>query len=73
MLTNTNVSLQYRFHPIGITPAVNLFRDRPSYVAGCEEQQEVVKVLSLACGDPRDLLFSLWCEGGESKRLQEAI
>ena len=59
MYSPTYVQLKYWFYPIGNTPAVNLLRDVPA-----SEAEETVKILSLACGDPRNVLFSLWCEQG---------
>lgn len=57
MFTPVHVELAYWFYPIGTMPAVNLFRDAPGLT-----QQEKVNILLLACGDPRNILFSLWCE-----------
>lgn len=48
-------------YPIGNTPAVNLLRDTPS----SDGQKEVIRVLCLACGDPRSILFTLWSESGQ--------
>ncbi|KAI4195574.1 MAG: hypothetical protein LQ346_003396 [Caloplaca aetnensis] len=45
-------------YPIGNTPAVNLLRDIP----GSSGKEETIRVLCLACGDPRNILFSLWSE-----------
>ena len=59
MYSPTYVQLKYWFYPIGNTPAVNLLRDIPA----CEAE-ETVRILSLACGDLRNVLFSLWCEQG---------
>ncbi|KAH9894494.1 hypothetical protein F4778DRAFT_277511 [Xylariomycetidae sp. FL2044] len=57
MLTPTYVNLKYFFYPIGNTPAVNLLRDfRP-------HDGDNIKVLLLACGDVRNILFTLWSEG----------
>lgn len=63
MLTPTYVNLHYWFYPIGNTPAVDLleYQRLPCATAAGQEQQ-TVKVLSIACGDPRNLLYSLWCE-----------
>ena len=61
MYSPTYVQLKYWFYPIGNTPAVNLLRDIPA----CDTE-ETVKILSLACGDPRSVLFSLWCEQGHN-------
>lgn len=56
MLTPTYVNRKYFFYPIGNTPAVNLFCDvRP-------QGEENIKILLLACGDVRNILFSLWSE-----------
>lgn len=66
MLTPTYVNLQYFFYPIGNTPAVNFLRDRPLY-DGPSKEIQTVKLLSIACGDPRNLLFSLWCEDGQGE------
>ena len=63
MFSPTYVQLKYWFYPIGNTPAVNLLRDIPA----CHER-ETVKILALACGDPRNLLFSLWCEQGHNTK-----
>ncbi|CAG8905060.1 unnamed protein product [Penicillium nalgiovense] len=62
MLGATNVNLRYFFYPIGNTPAVNVFNCRvpPPPIHKLEEEQ--VKILFLACGDPRNLLFTLWCK-----------
>ena len=57
MFSPTYVQLKYWFYPIGNTPAVNLLRDVPA----CQGE-ETTRILSLACGDARNLLFSLWCE-----------
>ncbi|KAK6613996.1 hypothetical protein H4I96_00317 [Botrytis cinerea] len=45
------------FYPIGNTPAVNLLE----YHAP-KSDQEVTDILLLACGDPRSILYSLFCE-----------
>ena len=63
MFSPTYVQLKYWFYPIGNTPAVNLLRDILAY-----QQEETIKVLSLACGDPRNVLFSLWCERGDNTK-----
>ena len=55
------IQLKYWFYPTGNTPAVNLLRDTP---AAAFDQQDTVNALLLACGDPRNVLFSLWnCQG----------
>ena len=61
MFFPTYVQLKYWYYPIGNTPAVNLLRD----ISACEAE-ETIKILSLACGDPRNVLFSLWCEQGHN-------
>jgi hypothetical protein len=61
MLGATAVNLKYFFYPIGNTPAVNVLQDRFRSANGATDDAPV-KVLFLACGDPRNLLFSLWCE-----------
>lgn len=66
MLTPTYVNLQYFFYPIGNTPAVNFLCDQPLGDGNSKEPQ-TVKLLSIACGDPRNLLFSLWSEDGKSE------
>ena len=63
MFSPTYVQLKYWFYPIGNTPAVNLLRDLPA----CHGE-ETIKILSLACGDPRNVLFSLWCEHGHNTK-----
>jgi hypothetical protein len=50
---------QVIFYPIGNTPAVNLL----SHHAPNPGKATATQVLSLACGDPRSVLYSLWCEG----------
>jgi hypothetical protein len=67
MLTATYINLRYWFYPIGNTPAVNLFRDKLSSATPGDELR-VVKVLLLACGDPRNILFSLWCENKQGEQ-----
>lgn len=62
MLGATIINLKYFFYPIGNTPAANVFtcQVQPSQ---CERREEErVKILLLACGDPRNLLFTLWCK-----------
>ena len=63
MFTPTRVQLNYWFYPTGNTPAVNLLRDIPP---SDNKKEENVNLLLLACGDPRNLLFSLWCEQGHA-------
>ncbi|KAI9713338.1 MAG: hypothetical protein M1812_006697 [Candelaria pacifica] len=61
MFTPTYVNLRYWFYPTGNTPAVNLFRELPA-PNGEDGGGEPVEALLLACGDPRNVLFSLACE-----------
>ena len=56
MLGPAYANLVSWFYPFGNTPAVNLFRDI------VPRERDRVKVLSVACGDPRSILFSLWSE-----------
>ena len=63
MFYPTYVQLKYWFYPIGNTPAVNLLRDIPA----CQGE-DTIRILSVACGDPRNLLFSLWCEKGNNAK-----
>lgn len=64
MLGETIVNLKYFFYPIGNTPAVNVFHCRvpPPSPPERELHEKKVKILLLACGDPRSLLFTLWCK-----------
>ncbi|KAG8532391.1 uncharacterized protein KY384_002876 [Bacidia gigantensis] len=50
------------WYPVGNTPAVDFFRTFGQNTA------EAVKVLSLGCGDPRNILYSLHCERGFGKK-----
>ena len=59
MFTPTWVQLKYWYHPIHNIPAVDLLRDLP-----LPDVEEIVNVLSLACGDPGNIFSSLWCEQG---------
>ena len=63
MFSPTYVQLKYWFYPVGNTPAVNLLRDVPA----CQGE-DTIRILSLACGDARNLLFSLWCEKGNNTK-----
>ncbi|KAI9867364.1 MAG: hypothetical protein M1813_008922 [Trichoglossum hirsutum] len=67
MLTATWVNLRYWFYPIGNTPAVNLLRDGAFDSQG--DERLTVTVLLLACGDPRSILFTLWCGNGFDDRI----
>ncbi|KAI9774114.1 MAG: hypothetical protein M1840_005207 [Geoglossum simile] len=62
MLTPTRINIRQCFYPIGNTPAVNLLRDWRSCDISDGEQPQTVKILLLACGDPRSILFSLRCQ-----------
>lgn len=62
MFSLTHVQLKYWFYPTGNTPAVNLLRDLPAH----DDEEDKIRVLNLACGDPRNILFSLWCEHGHN-------
>ncbi len=53
------------FYPIGNTPAVDFLSLEPPIVDG----DGTTEILSLACGDPRSILYSLWCAGEPSKYL----
>lgn len=59
MLTKLAIRLREFFYPVGNTPAVNLLRDVPEPRSKPEQQCEL-KLLLLACGDPRSILFSLY-------------
>lgn len=61
MFTPTYIQLKYWFYPCGNTPAVNLLRDIPA----SSREEETIRVLCLACGDPRSILFTLWSEQGQ--------
>ena len=59
MFTPLYIQLKYWFYPTGNTPAVNLLRDVPATSNGIPD---TINVLLLGCGDPRNVLFSLWNE-----------
>ena len=42
---------------------MNLLRDIPAY-----QEEDTIRILSVACGDARNLLFSLWCEKGNNTK-----
>ncbi|KAI9889595.1 MAG: hypothetical protein M1814_005102 [Vezdaea aestivalis] len=68
MYTSAYVNLLSWFYPIGNTPAVNLLRTLP--VLNDAEPGEVFEIFCLACGDPRSILFSLYCsesQDGQSR------
>ncbi len=54
----TPIPLQSWFYPTGNTPAVNLLRDGPAWNSA--HAGNTTNLLLLACGDPRNILFSLW-------------
>ena len=61
MLTPLYIQLKYWFYPTGNTPAVDILRDLPAPATG---KEDTVRSLLLGCGDPRNILFSLWNEQG---------
>ncbi|KAL8714524.1 MAG: hypothetical protein Q9220_001472 [cf. Caloplaca sp. 1 TL-2023] len=61
MTSPTYIQLKYFMYPCGNTPAVNLLRNFPASTGN----EETVRVLCLACGDPRSILFTLWSESGQ--------
>lgn len=65
MFFPTYIQLQYWYYPTGNTPAVNLIRDMQAR----DSTNKNLNILSLACGDPRNILFTLWNEGRHSKLL----
>lgn len=64
MSTPVRIQLRHWFYPTGNTPAVNLLRDLPT----ASDKEATVNVLCLACGDPRNILFSLWSEQGYTSK-----
>lgn len=66
MLTKTTIRLREFFYPVGNTPAVNLLRDVPKSNSKPEQPCEL-KLLLLACGDPRSILYSLYLENLQSE------
>lgn len=63
MTTPTHIQVKYWMYPIGNTPAVNLLRDTPI----SSSKDETIRILCLACGDPRSILFTLWSEKGQGQ------
>ncbi|TGO21638.1 hypothetical protein BPAE_0208g00080 [Botrytis paeoniae] len=61
MLGPTRFNVKPFFYPFGNIPAINLLQSRRS---ACEKD-DAVRVLLLGCGDPRNLLFTLWCNKDE--------
>ncbi|ATZ58019.1 hypothetical protein BCIN_15g05040 [Botrytis cinerea B05.10] len=62
MLGLTRFNVTPFFYPFGNTPAINLLQSRRP---ACEND-DAVRVLLLGCGDPRNLLFTLWCNKGKA-------
>ncbi|KAF2839031.1 hypothetical protein M501DRAFT_756096 [Patellaria atrata CBS 101060] len=60
MLTATYVSVREFFYPFGNIPATNLLRDTAIDDTGAE-----IELLLLGCGDPRNILFSLYSQGDQ--------
>lgn len=56
MLSPTYAAVRSWFFPIGTSVAVNYFREAET------KPNQHFNVLSIGCGDPRSILFSLWCE-----------
>ena len=86
MLNPVHANIISWFYPVGNTPAIDLLQyqtrkyapSKSASAADKEEDHDTVRVLLLACGDPRSLLFSLWCrdvQGSEaaSKSPIEAV
>lgn len=65
MFYPTYIQLKYLFYPTGNTPAVNLLRDSRAWES--YSTHDALEILSLACGDPRNILFTLWNEGGHGE------
>lgn len=61
--------IQIVFYPIGNTPAVNLLSCQPLEA----QDDKPTEILSLACGDARSILYSLWCEGRPSTRQRRLL
>ena len=61
MTTPAHLSQDFSCYSLGNTPAVNSLRD----LLG----EDDVNVLALACGDPRSILFTLWCEQASQRIL----
>ncbi|KAF7921457.1 uncharacterized protein EAE97_011246 [Botrytis byssoidea] len=62
MLGPTRFNVKSFFYPFGNTPAINLLQSRRP---ACEKD-DAVRLLLLGCGDPRNLLFTLWCNKDEA-------
>ncbi|KAK2757661.1 hypothetical protein FQN54_004630 [Arachnomyces sp. PD_36] len=68
MLGNPHIDLHYTFHATGKTPALNVLHDR--FRRGPQgTEREMVKALFLGNGDPRNLLYSLYCESGYGENI----
>lgn len=65
MLGATITNLKYFFYPIGNTSASNVFACRVLPSEREQKEQEGVKVLLLACGDPGNLLFTSWYKSND--------
>ncbi|KAI4100501.1 MAG: hypothetical protein L6R37_005452 [Teloschistes peruensis] len=65
MTTPTHIQMKYWMYPIGNTPAVNLLRDTPA----SSGKEEIIRILCLACGDPRSIFFTLWCEKCQARNV----
>jgi hypothetical protein len=63
MFGTTHIALNYFFYPIGNTPPANLLRHHPK--PSDADDDETIRLLLLACGDPRNLLYTLWCQDSE--------
>jgi hypothetical protein len=55
MLTPAYANLWFHFYPIGNTPAVSLTQGLPP--------EKKADILLLGCGDPRNILFTTYCDG----------
>ncbi|KAH6855951.1 hypothetical protein B0I37DRAFT_65877 [Chaetomium sp. MPI-CAGE-AT-0009] len=55
MLSPAYANLWFHFYPIGNTPAVSLTQGLPP--------EKKADILLLACGDPRNILFTTHCDG----------
>ncbi|KAI4244092.1 MAG: hypothetical protein LQ352_006916 [Teloschistes flavicans] len=65
MTSPTHIQMKYWIYPIGNTPAVNLLRDTPPFSG----KDEIIRILCLACGDPRSIFFTLWCEEDRARNV----
>ncbi|KAI9645431.1 hypothetical protein NHQ30_006170 [Ciborinia camelliae] len=67
MLGPTTLRRHLEFYPIGNTPAVNLL-EYPASSGGNNDR--AMRILSLGCGDPSNLLFTLWSYNECEKKLK---